>query len=427
MENFTVSDAIRYLLIGFLGFFGYAYVCPDDAKKLATAFGGIPLSGCALAGGAIFFFIYEALVLRYIIHPLKDRIGAASPVSNYRVLLKQKFPEYRLTSLEAEDFYVAVLRNKLGWKDVPDLGVLTSGIHLLYMSGLVAGGFASYASIASIPRPTWPLWLLAGLALTAGVLLDRRAEKMETALLYGGEDAAVRTALAHAFPDRTKVSSDPQLQAIGEPTGATLKEAALAYLRTAPLPQVEQHLRLLAERINEHRRENSGLTPRELFVPCIELGLTYACVELLLYICDADGVIEGVALKKRDATDQGWQGKLTICGAAVRPFDTLRAAQEHVLDEVASDGELRSQIGSAFDGTVYIEVHREDTDTTVEGRRSNCLTAVYSQSIAAPTVAQLSPGFEIVPLRDLYSASIVDHHRQTISALLKLRVLSGAA
>jgi hypothetical protein len=66
--------------------------------------------------------------------------------------------------------YVSLLRNKFAWKDVPDLAVFTSGIHLLYMSAVLAGLFAAVAEITCIARPTWPLWLSAVLAALAGLL-----------------------------------------------------------------------------------------------------------------------------------------------------------------------------------------------------------------------------------------------------------------
>ena len=117
MEQQSVSDAIRYVLIGFVGFFCYAFLFPDEAKKLSTDLGGIPLTGSAMAGGAVFYFLYDALVLPCI-HWIKDTVG--TPESNYRVRLRHKFPEYELTSGEAEDVYVSLLRNRVAWKDVPE-------------------------------------------------------------------------------------------------------------------------------------------------------------------------------------------------------------------------------------------------------------------------------------------------------------------
>ena len=127
MEQLSVSDAIRYVLVGFVGFFCYAFLFPAETAKLIKDIGAIPLTGCAMAGGAVFFFLYDALLLPRI-HCVKDLIG--SPEGNYRVRLKQRFPEYKLTCDEAEYAYVVLLRNKVGWKQVPDLAVLTSH-HLL--------------------------------------------------------------------------------------------------------------------------------------------------------------------------------------------------------------------------------------------------------------------------------------------------------
>ena len=344
------------------------------------------------------------------------------------MLLQRSFPEYRLTSSEAEYTYVSVLRNKFGWKDVPDLANLTSGIHLLYMSALLAGGVATAANMNSIAKPTWPLWLFATLVALAGFLLDRRAERMETALLFGADDVVIRTALAHAFPNRAQALPPPlQAKYSASPPLTRPAEVALEHLRTVALVELAPHLRILADRVNEHRLKNDGLTPKQLFVQCLELGLTYTCIELVIWVQDDHGNVCGVVLKRRDRSDQGWHGKLTISGVALRPFDTLIQAQEHLLQEIASNENLRAILRSAFAMPVYLEVHREDTDATVEGRRVNCLTAVYSHSIPKSAMLELQPGFEYIPVTDIAIDAIVDHHRATLASLLRSRVASSAA
>jgi hypothetical protein len=111
----------------------------------------------------------------------------------------------------------------------------------------------------------------------------------------------------------------------------------------------------------------------------------------------------------------------------VRPFDTLHQAQERLLGEITDHEDLKILLRASFTSHAYIEVHREDTDAKVEGRRVNCLTAVYAQSVPRPTISQFQPGFEHVSLASIGDDSIVDHHRDTLAKLLLTRHASGAA
>ena len=142
MPSLSWSDAIRYLLVGIVAFLCYAYVDPVAATKLAYGTGKILLTGAALAFGSLFFYVYDALVLP-LIHIFKDVIGNSDVT--YRVRLRKKFPDFSLSCSDAEFVYVALLRGKVGWKEVPGLDILTSGIHLLYMSALLACFFGAYA------------------------------------------------------------------------------------------------------------------------------------------------------------------------------------------------------------------------------------------------------------------------------------------
>jgi hypothetical protein len=155
--------------------------------------------------------------------------------------------------------------------------------------------------------------------------------------------------------------------------------------------------------------------------------MTYACIELVIWVHNDYGVLGGVMLKKRHAGDQGWQGKLTINGVAVRPFDTLHQAQERLLGEITHAESLKEVLRAAFTQHAYVEVHREDTDPNVEGRRVNCLTAVYVVSLPRSEIEKLQPGFECIPLARIGDESIVDHHRDTLAILYQARQALVAA
>jgi hypothetical protein len=258
VEQLSVSDAIRYVLVGFVAFFCYAFLFPDETSKLIDDIGALPLTGCATAGGAVFFFLYDALLLPGI-HCFKDLIG--SPEGNYRVRLKQRFPGYRLSCFEAEYVYVSLLRHNLKWQEVPDLAVLTSGIHLLYMSAVIIFLFAAGAEILSAAeKTTWALWLIAAVAFYAGLVLDRRAERTETGLLFEVDDSEILPKLKHAFPDRApSMSEAPRapMSTLQQPS-ETHRDIAVEWLRSAPLSELAPHLRIIADRVNDHRSNNNG-------------------------------------------------------------------------------------------------------------------------------------------------------------------------
>lgn len=185
------------------------------------------------------------------------------------------------------------------------------------------------------------------------------------------------------------------------------------WVQTASWEELGDLLATIARRINDHRKENSGNTPREIWKPCIELGPSYACVELVLWSQRGGNVVPGVMLKKRDALDQGWEGLKHINGKAVLPHDDLFGVQERLLDEITGDVELRDHLRRSFMDQAHIEVHREDPD-----RRANCLTAVYQANITEADAQRLHEGFVYVPPEKINDHSIVDHHRNTLFALI---------
>lgn len=184
-------------------------------------------------------------------------------------------------------------------------------------------------------------------------------------------------------------------------------------VRRLPLENMGAVLGVVADRLDQYRRQNSGYTPRSIFKSALEIGISYACLELVIWI---DG---GAMLKQRGGEAQGWSGMKHIPGVALMPYESLAEAQERLLGEFTEDDDLLEQLRTAFDNEPYIEVHREDTDPGMESRRVNCLTVVYSVILGQEDVSRLKDEFIFVARKNFGDESIVDHHQITLRQILK--------
>ena len=172
-----------------------------------------------------------------------------------------------------------------------------------------------------------------------------------------------------------------------------------------PLERLDLIFQILADRLDEYRRGHNGYTPRPLFKSAVEIGLSYACLELVIQMDD------GVMLKQRETGVQGWSGMKHIPGISMMPFETLEQAQERLLKELTEDNELLAHLRLT---NPFIRVYREDTDPKTEGRRVNCLTVVYSVNLSQEEIPKLKKEFIFVSCDQFSDESIVDHHRQTL-------------
>src|SRR5690606_21854248 len=77
----------------------------------------------------------------------------------------------------------------------------------------------------------------------------------------------------------------------------------------------------LAERVHEHRQNNRGFAPPEIYASLVGLGGSYLCIEVIPRLIDSEDVIQGYLLKMRETGDQGWQGQYHIPGTSIRQTD----------------------------------------------------------------------------------------------------------
>jgi hypothetical protein len=113
----------------------------------------------------------------------------------------------------------------------------------------------------------------------------------------------------------------------------------------------------------------------------------------------------------------------TIPGGTLKSIEMLTQLLWRVIDEITSDTVFHTAISDqVMNSPAFIEVHREDTDATVEGRRVNCLTAVFPVMLTQNNIADdsLHEGFVFVPCDKFGDPTIVDHHRATLQAIYAL-------
>lgn len=195
-------------------------------------------------------------------------------------------------------------------------------------------------------------------------------------------------------------------------------------LATLPIEDLVPIALMLANRLHVHRISHGGRTPRALWKSVVEIGPSYACIELALSFPNCAGKAGGFFLKSRDTEDQGWQGMLTIPGVSLMPAETLGAAQERLIAECTDDSGLRDHLRFQMfaNPKIKVEVHREDTDPRTEGRRVNCMTAVYVIDVPLGQHTLLKQGFVFVPRHRVASDNaIVDHHQKTLSGIMSNR------
>jgi len=185
--HITFSDALRFLFIGLLPFF-LLYVCEKNfVVSLLKDIGIIGISLCALLIGSIFYFVYKGTFYLYFVMRLQDAFRRSS--DNYRTYLKKQYVvDYR----QAYNLWLQVKHAE--FKDlILPLAKEASGIHLLYMSGIITAAFALWQFIIS-------KGILAGLmaAFTlvfwiSAFLLDRFLEDFEFRLLLSIEEKKLDT------------------------------------------------------------------------------------------------------------------------------------------------------------------------------------------------------------------------------------------
>ena len=72
MPTLSFAEALRYLLVGFVGFLGLLVANPQLAEDLLERVGALGIAAAALAAGALAYVLYRPLIYDSLIVPLQD-------------------------------------------------------------------------------------------------------------------------------------------------------------------------------------------------------------------------------------------------------------------------------------------------------------------------------------------------------------------
>lgn len=131
MEKLSLSEWLRYLLIGFI-LMGVAYICrPHDIVQLYDSLGQVWCTIFALIIGTYSYLLYRVTLYQYIILRFVDLVHS----ENVRNILMSR---YKIPSrYKAEAFWKVIQENELS-KISKSLDIGCAGTHLFYMTSVVA-------------------------------------------------------------------------------------------------------------------------------------------------------------------------------------------------------------------------------------------------------------------------------------------------
>ncbi len=174
-----LSYVIRYFFPGVIAFFYFYLLRPEDAKTAWENFGhwGVLLL-CALLGTLI-HLVYRSTIYNQIILCLQDTLRNSS--DNYRTYFRKMFSnEYRLGTKEGQFLYHQVKMECIGGYS-EEMQVAASGIHLLYVSGIMSFFMIFIHWWAEGGLDINQVWFLLTFLLLfgSGILSDRYYETVE--------------------------------------------------------------------------------------------------------------------------------------------------------------------------------------------------------------------------------------------------------
>ena len=177
MKELSLADAFRFLLPGAVAYV-YLYICDSTAAtQLRDSFGEIEALLLLLVTGSIFYQIYRVLFYNPIALRLQDMLRRKS--DNYRTYLKR---EYKIP-IEQAILLWSEIRDKYFSDRYSDLGIYASGIHHLYMTGLLAIPFIVWRLVVQDVGRAVLLFGISAIVLFAAFLNDRYYEDREFQLL----------------------------------------------------------------------------------------------------------------------------------------------------------------------------------------------------------------------------------------------------
>lgn len=191
-----------------------------------------------------------------------------------------------------------------------------------------------------------------------------------------------------------------------------MNQQLLQLVQEAPLSDLAPVFEILAERVYQHRKENNGYVPLQIFPFCVGIGGVYPCVEVIVYL-DEPSRGARIFFKKREGTsEQGWEGQYQIPGVAGRITDSPADIFGRLAKELfGHDADAESLKNLNFVG---IEIHDETE------RRATCWTLVYDLTVDYMSKRPVGGEWKLINMLS-EDGTIIDHHRKTLEWYLTLQ------
>jgi len=137
MKDFSLSTALRYIFPSLVAY-SYLYMCDATlAKQIFDTLGILGTISLVFLGSVI-YLLYRPIFDTFI-QRLQDKFRHNS--DNYRTYLKKRYSHYNISSREAQLLYMMIRDKYLKDNYSQMMRETASGIHLLYLAGIIAVPF----------------------------------------------------------------------------------------------------------------------------------------------------------------------------------------------------------------------------------------------------------------------------------------------
>ncbi len=131
MDRLNISQYLRYFSIGAVLWFQFYLLWPELAESSYNTLDKWGAALAALVFGSIFYFAHRSLVYNDIIIRFQDSFRWRT--HNYRTFLRLNYPRISIYDAMFLNFYLKRKLHKDNYNS--SMEIVSSGIHLLYMSG----------------------------------------------------------------------------------------------------------------------------------------------------------------------------------------------------------------------------------------------------------------------------------------------------
>lgn len=193
------------------------------------------------------------------------------------------------------------------------------------------------------------------------------------------------------------------------------REEVLDYLKGASLTELGPVMEVLATKVDQYRRDNSGYVPFEVFPHVLGIAGQYTCIEWIPKVVDSEGALKGFLLKRRGDGEQGWEDQYQIPGVAIVPVpqnDLMQLAEKRLQVELnipnLDENMVQGQQAIGF------EAHAEPE------RNTTCLTLQMTVELTEAVCDQLQrTAWKFFDLQNLRDSQIVNHHQATLDWVVR--------